>query len=121
MAALFAAHGFGQPARPDPLDEQAKRGPKPAVPLNGHGNRDGHAPPPPTPAQAAERGRSGGRKGGVARAEKLTPDARRRIAVRAAMARWNKQPSRGSKSSGVVTLADVKARTARAALRRRPP
>ena len=35
-------------------------------------------------------GRSGGLKGGVARAERLTPDERRTIAQRAAAARWKK-------------------------------
>jgi hypothetical protein len=34
------------------------------------------------------RGRSGGLKGGAARATALTPEQRRRIAVKAAQARW---------------------------------
>ena len=33
-------------------------------------------------------GRKGGLKGGLARAEKLTPERRREIALRAAKARW---------------------------------
>ena len=38
-------------------------------------------------------GRKGGLKGGVARAEKLSAEQRRRIAQAAAQARWQKQPS----------------------------
>lgn len=40
-----------------------------------------------------EYAREGGRKGGKARAEKLTPEARKEIAQKAAVARWKKQPS----------------------------
>lgn len=36
----------------------------------------------------AEIGRKGGLKGGKARSEKLTPERRKEIAVRAAQARW---------------------------------
>jgi hypothetical protein len=36
-------------------------------------------------------GRRGGMKGGKARAEKLTPEERRRIAKKAAAARWKKR------------------------------
>ena len=39
---------------------------------------------------AVERGREGGKKGGVARAEKLTDDERAEIARIAATARWKK-------------------------------
>jgi autonomous glycyl radical cofactor GrcA len=35
-------------------------------------------------------GRLGGRKGGKARAEKLTPEQRKEIAKKAAQARWSK-------------------------------
>lgn len=35
-------------------------------------------------------GRLGGKKGGKARAEKLTPERRKEIARKAAAARWNK-------------------------------
>ena len=35
-------------------------------------------------------GRLGGKKGGKARAEKLTPEQRKEIAKRAAQARWSK-------------------------------
>ncbi len=38
---------------------------------------------------AVELGRLGGRKGGRARAEKLTPEQRSAIARRAAVARWS--------------------------------
>lgn len=52
----------------------------------------GEAPktkPPMVKNQAAvELGKLGGKKGGVARAIKLTPDQRREIAVNAAKARW---------------------------------
>jgi hypothetical protein len=40
-----------------------------------------------------ESGRRGGLKGGKARAEKLTPEQRREIAVRAARKRWQKSSS----------------------------
>ncbi len=38
----------------------------------------------------AEIGRKGGLKGGKARASKLTPERRKEIAKKAALARWNK-------------------------------
>ncbi|HXN38805.1 MAG TPA: hypothetical protein VN892_12265 [Solirubrobacteraceae bacterium] len=44
---------------------------------------------PPTPAQV--NGRNGGRKGGPARAAKLTPEQRSAIAKKAAEARWRKE------------------------------
>ena len=37
-------------------------------------------------------GKLGGRKGGKARAEKLTPERRKEIAKKAAEARWAKKP-----------------------------
>ena len=40
---------------------------------------------------AVELGRLGGKKGGKARAEKLTPEQRKEIAQRAAQARWSKK------------------------------
>ena len=46
---------------------------------------------PETPAQT--NGRSGGLKGGVARAEKLTAERRSEIAQKAARARWEHQAS----------------------------
>lgn len=39
---------------------------------------------------AVELGKLGGKKGGKARAKKLSPEARKRIAQKAAQARWNK-------------------------------
>lgn len=41
-------------------------------------------------AAASELGRLGGLKGGRARAEKMTPEERREVAVRAAQRRWGK-------------------------------
>ena len=40
---------------------------------------------------AVELGRLGGKKGGKARAEKLTPEQRSEIAKKAAKARWDKK------------------------------
>jgi hypothetical protein len=37
-------------------------------------------------------GKLGGKKGGQARAKKLTPEQRKAIAQKAARTRWNKQP-----------------------------
>lgn len=39
---------------------------------------------------AVELGRLGGKKGGISRAQKLTPKERSQIAQKAAMARWSK-------------------------------
>jgi hypothetical protein len=53
----------------------------------------------PTPPQdeknphAVALGRLGGKKGGKARAEKLTPEERKDIAKKAAKARWGKEPT----------------------------
>ena len=48
-------------------------------------------PPPPQKNQAAvELGRLGGKKGGKARAESLTPEQRSDIAKKAAQKRWSK-------------------------------
>lgn len=43
-------------------------------------------------ADAVKRGRRGGRKGGKARAEKLTAEQRAEVARLAASARWRKEP-----------------------------
>lgn len=43
--------------------------------------------------EAVERGRKGGKKGGAARAKKLTPEQREEIAQVAALARWKKRQS----------------------------
>jgi len=52
--------------------------------------------PEPTPeerhAAAVALGRLGGKKGGKARAEKLTPEQRRESAKKAAEARWRSKP-----------------------------
>jgi len=49
------------------------------------------APDSGTESEAVTLGRMGGLKGGRIRAERLTPDQRREIAQRAAMARWKKE------------------------------
>ena len=46
---------------------------------------------PPKNRAAVELGRLGGLKGGKARAEKLTASQRRKIAIKAAHARWKKE------------------------------
>lgn len=56
------------------------QGPKPKRPGEGEPN-----------AEAVKRGRKGGRRGGKARARKLTPRRRAQIARRAANARWKRQ------------------------------
>ena len=53
------------------------------------GEVDDPDPDPQTPAQV--NGRSGGRRGGPARAAKLTAEQRSEIARRAARARWSAQ------------------------------
>ena len=53
----------------------------------------GETPPPTEPEKnpaAVALGRLGGRKGGKARAAKLTPEQRSEIAKKAAAARWKK-------------------------------
>ncbi len=47
-------------------------------------------PPEERHAAAVALGRLGGKKGGKARAEKLTPEQRRETARKAAQARWQK-------------------------------
>ncbi|MEW5930104.1 MAG: hypothetical protein AB1941_21825 [Gemmatimonadota bacterium] len=56
------------------------------------------APPEPPPEKnpaAVALGRLGGRKGGKARAEALSPEQRKEIASRAARARWEKKEREG--------------------------
>jgi len=48
---------------------------------------------------AVELGRLGGRKGGKARAEKLSPERRKEIARKAARARWDKKRREEEESS----------------------
>ncbi len=52
-------------------------------------------PPPEKNPAAVELGRLGGKKGGKARAEKLTPEQRKEIARKAAKARWEKKKEGG--------------------------
>lgn len=52
--------------------------------------RDGDTPPEKNPAAVAL-GRLGGKRGGKARAAKLTPERRSEIAKKAAEARWKHQ------------------------------
>jgi hypothetical protein len=57
----------------------------------GEGLFDGKALPDPNAgkdAKAVERGRQGGLKGGEARAKKFSPKRRKKIAQKAAEARW---------------------------------
>jgi len=61
------------------IAEQTTADPKP----------DQSAEPQKNPA-AVELGRLGGKKGGKARTEKLTPEQRKEIAKKAARARWGK-------------------------------
>ena len=49
-------------------------------------------PPSDKNPHAVALGRLGGKKGGAARAKKLTPEQRREIARRAAAARWARRP-----------------------------
>ena len=49
--------------------------------------------PDEEPSKAQQNGRSGGKKGGPARASKLTPERRSEIAKKAAAARWRKAAS----------------------------
>jgi len=62
------------------IAEQATSDPKPDQPDEPQKNQ-----------AAVELGRLGGKKGGKARAEKLTPEQRKEIAKRAAKARWEKK------------------------------
>ena len=62
-----------------------------------------HMPAKPAPAKnpaAVALGRLGGKKGGLARAKKLTAEQRREIAKKAAAARWKKRNQSSSSSSG---------------------
>lgn len=55
---------------------------------------DGPRPEPPGKREknpeAVERGRAGGKKGGKARSESMTPEERSKVAKDAAAARWNR-------------------------------
>lgn len=55
------------------------------------GDRPKTEPPPAKNEAAVALGKLGGKKGGVARAAKLTPEQRASIAKKAAAARWSKK------------------------------
>ena len=55
------------------------------------GEAEKTAPPPVKNQAAVELGRLGGKKGGAARAAKLTPEQRSEIAKKAAAGRWAKK------------------------------
>ena len=73
-------------SKPDPSGSGHPLGDRPAEDRETEGKP---AKPEKNPA-AVELGRLGGKKGGKARAEKLTPERRREIAKKAAAARWNR-------------------------------
>jgi hypothetical protein len=54
-------------------------------------NMDGSVVSSTKDSAAVARGKKGGKVGGVARAEKLSPARRKQIARKAAQARWNRQ------------------------------
>lgn len=79
---------MGNPKRPKDTNQRAKN----IVDIATGGNEEPQEKPKAktkNPA-AVELGRLGGKKGGKARAEKLTPEERRQIAIKAAKARWDK-------------------------------
>jgi hypothetical protein len=81
------------PKRSSKKPNSAKQGPAEQVPSESTVTP---APPDSPPADgknpaAVALGRLGGKKGGEARAKKLTPEQRREIAKRAAEARWRKK------------------------------
>jgi hypothetical protein len=71
--------------RPRDLNELAK-----ALVAEATGETPPEEPTPEKNQAAVELGRLGGKKGGKARAEKLTPEQRSEIARKAARARWSK-------------------------------
>jgi len=76
-----------KPKRPRDANQLARR-----IVDIATGDTDDTAPSPPIDpkkdAAAVALGRKGGLKGGKARAEKLSPEERKRIAAKAASARW---------------------------------
>ncbi len=72
-------------SRPD-MNQLAKR-----IVDEATGEAEKTLPPPEKNKAAQELGRLGGKKGGKARAEKLTPEERSEIAKKAASARWGKK------------------------------
>ena len=79
-----------RPKRPRDANQLAKfivdvaTGQKPDFPSDSKPDKD---------SEAVILGRKGGLKGGAARAARLSPDERRSIAQRAAMARWKRDGS----------------------------
>lgn len=65
---------------------------------------DGPRPEPPgvrkKNPEAVRRGKKGGKTGGKARADKLTPEERARIAQKAARTRWAKQDGESETGGG---------------------
>lgn len=79
-------HSSKKPKRPRDLNLLAKK----IVDLATEGE-PAEEPSDKNP-HAVALGRLGGKKGGKARAEKLTPDQRSEISRKAAKARWEKEP-----------------------------
>jgi len=73
LAALIVGEATGEPS------EEASQEPAPEAPKKN--------------LNAVALGKLGGKKGGKARAEKLTPEERKEIARKAALARWEKKNS----------------------------
>jgi len=71
-----------KPKRPTDLNELAAH----IVEISTEGEKEPESTKNPA---AVELGRLGGRKGGKARAAKLTPEERKQIAQKAAAARWS--------------------------------
>jgi hypothetical protein len=98
MTCLFTKlhHNVHMPKR---SSKQEKRLPDPVVWAHGIIQRiSGEEPPPPAepPADgknphAVAMGKLGGKKGGLARAKKLSKARRKEIAAKAAKARWRKK------------------------------
>ena len=65
------------------------------VSIDGFGAEPTREAPPEKNPAAVALGRLGGKKGGKARAEKLSPERRSEIAQKAARTRWNKADSEG--------------------------
>jgi len=76
-----------KPKRPRDLNLLAKK----IVDLATEGEPETPAPEDTRNPHAVALGRLGGKKGGKARAESLTPEQRKEIARKAAKARWEKK------------------------------
>jgi hypothetical protein len=73
-----------RPSRPRDANQLAKR-------IVDLATGETHEPPPPDLTPAQEFARSGGLKGGAARADALTPERRAEIARKAAAKRWSEK------------------------------